>query len=284
MAIALQLTAHPCSRLEDPYSKFDNRSFLKKIYHLVISLFREIFHIIYMSFLRIISPSSYSYKSQNSKGLFVLVHGLLDHACSWKSQIKLLKKHSNIDIFVPRVHLLGNCSLEQAAKPILPHILEYTKSHPKKPICLLGFSNGSRIVTWLETKLRKKTSSSAVKVSTIAGVHFGSSVITRMNKIGLSKWMFSPAIRKELAYASRKSQLLIQKVLEPLSPQVAKRDYEFYATTEDILVPNTDSSLPILGKGEKFHLIHGYGHTTIVEAVAKQQIASCIKWITLNAS
>ncbi len=270
---------------EMPYREYDRRTPLEKLYDFAISLFRELLfigtipHLSYLSAFLLKHPIRKINWNKESRALFVLVHGLRGHPSIWKSHLSQLKTHRQIDVFVPFVPSQGDCSLEDAATPILPNIIAYTKTHPQSPICLLGVSNGSRIVTWLETELREHAPATPVKISTIAGVHFGSSVITLLDQFGVGKFLFHPAILQELAYGSQKAKELIERVQKPLSQEVAPRDYEFYTATEDLCVPNKNSSLPVLNRGERFHVIHGHGHNSIVTAIAKEQIDSCITWI-----
>jgi hypothetical protein len=116
-------------------------------------------------------------------------------------------------------------------------------------------------------------------VSTIAGVHLGSRRMNLLEKLGLAKWFYPDPLRKELKYGSDKARELLSQLSLPLPVGCAERKYEFYGTLEDISVPDLDSSLPILHKGEHRYLIHAYGHGSIVMAVAKQQITSCLYWI-----
>lgn len=276
----------PFLRSEKLYREYDHRNPLKKIYDFAMSLFRELLFISSIPYLDYLlaflfnHPIKKIHWSRKSESLFVLVHGLRSHPSVWESHISQLKTYPNIDVFAPFVPLQGNCSLEEAATPILPNIIDYAKAHPGNPICLLGVSNGSRIVTWLETELREKAPTTPVKVSTIAGVHFGSSVITLLEQFGVGKFLFHPAILKELAYGSQKARELISRVQKPLPPEVAGREYEFYATTEDLHVPNLDSSLPTLNRGEHHHLINGFGHNSIVAEIAIPQIDDCLEWIS----
>ncbi len=269
------------------YNHYNHKSCLKKICDIVASLFRDLLFVLMIPYLRCSSCALYESCSKptwsrQSAGLVVLVHGLNGHPSIWKTHIKELKKHPNIDLYVPFVHLAGNCSLTAASSPIQNKIADYIRRNPLKPICLIGFSNGSRIVTSIERNLRDIAPETTVKVSTIAGVHFGSTLINRISNTRVVKNFLHPSVRLELAYRSKTSQELLQRVRQPLPSTVSKRDYEFYASTNDLAVPNIDSSLPYLNLGERFHVVHGYGHKSIVSAVAKQQLHSCIKWIKAN--
>lgn len=217
--------------------------------------------------------------SPENQGLCVLLHGLRSHPAAWHPQVSLLRKESGVEVLVPCVPRKGMCSLEEAAQPILPIILDYARKNPQKAIFIGGISNGSRLATWLETQLRKEAPSTPVKVSTIAGIHFGSSRMQLLEWLGIASCFYPRSLRDELHFGSQKAKELLQAVLAPLPERVAPRDYEFYATTADLSVPDLGSSLPRLNKGEKIHILHGHSHDSIVAAVANQQIASCLQWM-----
>ena len=214
----------------------------------------------------------------NSKGLYVLIHGLNGQPSIWNGHIAELEKMHHTDLFVPCVPHKGNCSLEEAAIPILNQLLDFIQQHPDKPICLIGVSNGARLALWLEVQLRKKASHTAIKISNIAGVHLGSSRMNFVASYRCTRWWFryKPQTLEELAFNSPKAKQLINAVREPFE---GTRDYEFFASTEDFHIPETDSSLPNLDKGEKHHLISGYAHSGIVGGVKKRQLESCHEWM-----
>lgn len=218
--------------------------------------------------------------THESRGLCVLLHGLRSHPVAWHSQVSLLQKEPRVDFFVPFVLKKGMCSLEEAAQAILPTILDYARKNPKRPICILGHSNGSRLAMWLEINLRRNAPTTPVKVSTIAGVHFGSSRMQLLKQVGIAACFYPDVLRDELSFGSNTAKQLLGEVLAPLPERVAPRDYEFYATPTDVSVPDLGSSLPRLKKGERIHILHGHSHDSIVGAVAKQQIESCLRWIS----
>lgn len=259
----------------------DNRGCLEKVCHKIMSILREI-GFLFITIYRRCLPASYTYDrpeewNSETKALCVLIHGLYDWPCTWNPQLEQLNNQEKIDTFVPSVTAEGNCSLEEAADPILPTILDYAKKNPGKPICLMGASNGSRIATYLETQMRTKAPTTPIRVSTIAGIHFGSSTMNHLN--GPAKCFLKPEPREEFSYGSEKAKELLKRVREPLADGVAERAYEFYASPDDAIIPDLDSSLPFLGKGEIYHIVPGQGHCSLFGAVAEEQIATCIKWI-----
>ena len=150
----------------------------------------------------------------------------------------LLKEQQQIDIFAPVVPDRGMCSLKSASKPIFEHLRRYAKAHPEKPICIMGVSNGSRIATKLEVKLQKHAPTTPVRVSTIAGVHYGSSRMGLVKALGIAKWMYPKELMMELSYGSECATRLLNRVKAPLPGGCFARSYEFFATTEDQSVPD----------------------------------------------
>ena len=261
---------------------YDRRSTLKRVVDFIISVFKQIRYSLTVLYHRFHSkPQLCGQKiewKKESEGLFVLLHGLRNDPAAWFSQRALLKQHDNIDVFAPLVPKRGMCSLEEAASPILPSLLDYAQQHPNTPIVLIGVSNGSRIATWLEVQMRAKEPQTPIKVSTIAGVHLGSSRMDLLNKLGLDKFFYPKVLGVELKYKSEPATKLLDQVKAPLPPNCAPRSYEFYGTLDDFAVPNLDSSLPTLNKGEELIALAQESHDSIVTAVAKRQIDSCIQW------
>lgn len=265
-------------------SRLDNRTLAEKVIDFALSIIRQIGHTLGLLFhlLFISKPQDVNRAikaKENSRGLVVLVHGLISTPSTWFHQLKLLEQHEEIDVFAPVVPKRGVCALRDAAEPILSSILSYIDTYPEKPISLLGVSNGSRIATWLEVQLRERAPRTPVMVSTIAGVHLGSSKVDLLEKLGIGNWILNPTVIEELKYQSKTAQNLLNQVAAPLPTNCAAREYEFYATLDDTFVPNLDSSLPTIYKNERTYLLHGESHESIVGAVAKVQIDSCFRWI-----
>lgn len=271
----------------------DHRTCLQKIVDQIFSWLREInYSCLYLS--QIIAdhfkpkfdlPTSEKSWKKESKGLYVLIHGLNSHPSLWQKHIQLLNDHTEKDLFVPYVPFKGNCTLECAAEPLLNVIKNYIKQHPTKPICLIGTSNGGRICTWLETKLRFFSPTTPIKVSTIAAVHFGTSrmnIVKTLHKITGLTLGFHPSIISDLSFGSKKAQEILKEVLRP-APLGIIRQFEFFASTEDTQVPELGSSIPKLGNQFKaiHHVVHGYNHGGIVFGVAHKQLQSCHDWMEM---
>lgn len=268
----------------------DQRTFLKKSMDRSLSIVREVSYACRNfrgRFVDYFNPSFDGTEADKawkveSKGLYVLVHGLNGHPVIWQSHIDQLKNDQEIDLFVPYVPMKGNGPFEEIASPILNTIQDYTSKYPTKPICLIGVSNGGRICTWLETRLRSSAPSTPVRVSTIAAVHFGSS---RMDLVNLChQWTnlslgYHPAVVKDLCFGSEKAKEILNEVAKPLSEGTV-RAFECFASTEDSQVPELFSSLLKLESHEVVeHIVHGYDHNGIVSGVSDDQIKSCNAWM-----
>lgn len=271
--------------------KHDNVSILQKIKHWIQSLFNELLYAIHfipnrLGFHRFkyhAHEESVTWKT-HSQGLYVLVHGLKGHPSIWDAHLtKLQEDEPHMDVFVPHVYKKGCCTLEEAATPILNQILTYIKQHPGKRVCLLGVSNGSRITTWLEKELRKEAQGTAVKVSTIAGVHFGSAWVNHLEKYGVAPLILCPESRQELAFGSDKARTLLEEILQPC-PEDMEREYDFFATTEDFIVPHLNSALPHLNGKYQHYVVHGYGHNSIVQGVCEKQLELCQTWMNVGTA
>lgn len=81
-----------------------------------------------------------------SSGLIVLVHGLSSSPHQWWSYKEHIEQGlPDWTLFAPQVKNGGNCALDDAAKPILEAIQLWSEHNPKRPIILIGASNGGRI-------------------------------------------------------------------------------------------------------------------------------------------
>jgi len=210
-----------------------------------------------------------------TEGLFVMMHGLMGHPSIWHNQITKLKETMpNCERFVPFVSKQGNCGLEEAGRPILNKIVEYTKANPGKPICLLGVSNGATLCHYIETELRKEVPGASVMVSSVAGVHYGSKKIDLANRIRLH----NPAIRKRLAFASAEAKKLLDAVKQPLGE--GKRKFVYFASLADSLATHVGTALPRIGHADTSHyVVDEEGHSSIVKRVMDAQLEQCSGWL-----
>jgi len=267
---------------KDLVAKYDQRGFPRRVSDLALSLFRQFQYWIALTYhrLTLTTPSQMQPTwEEHSRGLVVMLHGLHNFPVHWYKQLQLLENEKEIDAYAPAIKNRGACALNEAVASIFEIVLDYTRKHPGKPICLLGISNGARLTTWIETKLRKEARFTPVKVSNISGAHFGSSLLSLGNRLGISPLLVPKAVREELAYGSDCAKELLANAQRPLPWIHSSREYEYYATTEDKVIPDLTSTLPKIGEKTSYHVLHGHSHDSIVSAVAKDQIEACSQWI-----
>ncbi len=269
----------------------DRRSKICKIKDFICSIFREIAFMFSMipRFVSCCFFAKYDrcdkekvWKAE-SQGLYVLVHGLKSHPAVWdEHRDKILREQPNHDLFIPYVPHNGNCSVEDATNPILEKVVDYAKKFPNNPICLLGTSNGGRIVHKLDNQLRALAPASRVMVSTIAGVHFGSTKMTAIHNSSFLKffWGIRKTLSEELSFGSQKAREILDAMQQPLQ-EGTKRKYAFYGTTEDSLAIPLNTVFPKVGvdKEVSYLLVYGYGHCSLISRVCEDQLDRAKEWM-----
>jgi hypothetical protein len=216
--------------------------------------------------------TEYHWKSGN-QGLYLLIHGVNGHPSIWDRHLARLRNlEPKAEIRAVHVPLKGNCSLARATEPLLEMVLNYISAHPGNPVCFIGVSNGTRIVSRLAA-LAGKTGS-PIKVSTIAGPLFGSRLMDIADRLHVAQLIYDPEFIKEVKYGSACAKDLIDTMKE--SPEGT---YEFYATMDDSHIVPWVSGLPYLNRQEKVTVVSGYSHNGIVDAVREEQLQSCMSWM-----
>ncbi len=217
-------------------------------------------------------------KNIDNKGLIVFIHGLNSNPDTgrllYKKEIEQ-QTGNEFEIWVPTIPKRGNCSLEEAAKPVLEMVKKYIETNPGKPVQLIGHSNGGRIAAYVETHLRDKDVN--MRITGIAGVFFGSDLITLYKSTGTAYLFLARSILRDLQTGSEQSKKMIEDMRKEIT--IGSREYTFYATVNDIAIPNFTSSLPNIGQNEECHLLSGCGHNDIKEVVCKQEIEKVIDYL-----
>lgn len=257
-------------------SPVDKRSSCRRVVDTIKAIFKEFFcgfRGIYKAIFPGIEIPVTLTSKPTSKGLFVLAHGLMADPTIFDKHVRLIGKE--YDVWAPKVKAKGVCPLAEATDPIYEQLKEYIQKNPGKKICLVGYSNGGRIVSEMESRLRSDFPKTPVRVTTIAGVHMGAPVqrLVRWWKIDRC---ISPTLSEEMAYESKKSKEVFGKMKEPC-PEGVQRSYEFYGSLDDLVVPPA-SSMPTMGKGEVHRAVTGVGHCAIIQEVAAEQVASAKEW------
>lgn len=201
-----------------------------------------------------------------SDGLFFFVHGYGGRPQRWSDYLlDAQRKAPGAHHLVPHVPHRGNCPLETSGKPLLEVVQNYVNKHPGKPLYLFGFSNGTRLVTYIEAHLQLPPGSS-LNVVSIAGIHSGSRVVTNMQRVARAAGMHSELIT-QLSYHSVTSQELL--ALRETTAD-ARRDIQarhiFFASTEDEAIQPVSTALPGIAKA-LHRIVHGHAHGSIMAAV-----------------
>lgn len=246
---------------------FERRSFVRKAIDRTFMFSRECRETIKTAlFKRGIRSRNYFFNLQdepvykaNSSGLWVMIHGLNGHPGQWAEYAdQVVKDLPQADLLVPFVYKLGNCSVKEAADPIVEKIKNYILQHPQKPIALLGVSNGARIVSYIELALRDQPT--PITVTTVAGAHLGSMMMDVAKRLRV----FQANLREELSFASGTTVNQVRKSQEPLLGDVV-REMTMIMTTEETLIQPFISELAVFGQGEKHAFVHGEGHNSVVQ-------------------
>lgn len=218
-------------------------------------------------------------RSNKSQGLNLCIHGLNGSPLHWTRYSKQLKKeHPEMDTVVPNVALKGNCPIEIAAEPLLAIIEDYLKKHPGNPVNIIGTSNGGRIAAYIESRLNPSLiQGSSLTITSIAGVHYGTTVIDKLKNMGLLRFAkLNAQLAKDFEWGSKTAQNLHNDWRE--KQFVWKQEncnvrHLFCASTEDEQVQSIAASLPlpptdVLDNNNFVYsqkIYHGESHTSIVE-------------------
>ncbi len=277
----LPLSAAPVSPSK-PFIAFkETRSLLQRIWHVVHAIFQFIGYYLYKAvsvFFKItfnahpafIRPEEkdnqeFEYRKEllpwnkneeTSKGLFLFVHGYNASPEKWTSYLDEYQiKKPGCHYLAPHVPLKGDCSAETAAKPLLELVQDYTDKYPANPLYLFGFSNGARLITYIEGHL-VRSGGASLKVVSIAGPHHGTPMVDIAKKIV----KLTPVIHQELRFKSPTSQSLLQTARRAsLCPKPIR--HFFYASTEDEIIP-IESAMPERD-GAIYRFVHGWPHRQI---------------------
>lgn len=285
----------------------DNRSILQKIVAAVKAAFNHITVLavkmkrrISKKFQSIQSPSpilnhetnTYTYppellpwqKDKESKGLFLTIHGLRGSTTDWeKYENDFKQQYPNSHHFNPNVALEGNCSLENAARPLLVAVEDYLKKFPGSPVTIIGTSNGGRIAAFIESHLSPELlGNSKLVVVSVAGVHYGTEVIDRLDNLGiLSLANLNSTLAAEFHWGSdtAKDNLKLWQDKQIEWKKHGKNvSHLFIATTEDEQVRSQSASLPLapVDTTNVKHVVYNeQSHISIVDAAHSK----VVKWV-----
>lgn len=273
-------TSDPSSLLYHPK---DERSTIEKLWQKSFALLQEFGPMAYTAYHRCLewktlnpayadlSEELPEWKEESSH-LYVLIHGLGGHPSAWNGYMKDIEENNpQADLLVPHVSKRGNCSLEEAAEPILKAIQDYAKTFPKNPVILIGTSNGGRIAAHLSSLLQKEVE--RLKVCSIAGVFFGTEVIDLLNKFSwISQLFYCKDILEDLSFGSEQAQKMLEDLKE------TTHSFHFWATHDDTRVLPVSSCLPKIEQAE-YQVLTSVDHTRIVDHVREEVLQVCQNWL-----
>lgn len=216
--------------------------------------------------------------SPTSQGLYVIIHGLKGHPMSLGYPISnaIHAAELNYDVIVPKVPRGGNCSLNEAADPILALTENYVRHHAGKPIHIIAASNGCRIASYIETRLRN--ADVHIRITAIVGAYGGSRWVNRLAPL-LSRTVLDPVIVEDLCLNSNTNSQLQADMLETVSQ--GSRTYEFYATANDWYIPNIDDCFPsVIADTVIYHpLKEGYDHVSLGYYMYPEILKNSLEWM-----
>jgi triacylglycerol esterase/lipase EstA (alpha/beta hydrolase family) len=216
--------------------------------------------------------------STDKEGLIVYIHGLGSNPKIGRYVYgKEIQKQApnRYNIWVPDVVKKGNCSLEEAANPILAVVRKYIEDNPGKPVQLIGHSNGGRIAAYIETHTRDMNVN--MRVTGIAGVFKGTDAVAIGKILGLATLFLSSTLTDELQTNSPLSKELIRDMRQKI--ENGSRTYTFYATVDDIAIPNYYSCIPKIDQNEEYVVKKGCSHNSIQHAVLQEEIKKVIDFM-----
>jgi len=220
----------------------------------------------------------------NSEGLHVLIHGLNGHPSIWDGHLSTLQRESpQMDTFVPFVPLKGQCTLKEAADPILEKIKTFIEQNRGKPVILSGVSNGGRIAAFIEYQLRTLYPDTPIMINAIAAPMYGTQSPSETSFAQKKFQNYSVHIQRSLAFGSLESKQLLANMNESLNRDV-KRKFVFFGSRNDWHVTHLGSTIPKVIHACEHHITQGYMHSGIVEGVKRQHLAIAARWIRENDS
>ena len=202
-------------------------------------------------------------ENKDSEKLALFIHGLNSSPLSFSLYLEELKKRSHTtSYFIPYVHQKGYSKLSEAADPILDVAQTYAHLYPKNPIFLIGHSNGARIASYIEKRLKANN----IHLLSIAGPHGGSIRFKVIKALRLSSFFHLPEeITQELSYLSSfATDSLIEWQTQANNIEDRKISRLFFATADDWRVFPSKTCFPKL-PNSSYYLISKASHVTILE-------------------
>ncbi len=211
----------------------------------------------------------------SEKKLIVCLHGLNSSPLQFKHILEGIHRRApeERNVYIPHIRDKGNAPLDDMVDPVFEKIEKWAQAGGEKELVLVGISNGGRIARAIEARLRTsdcKRNLSSLRFVSIVGACKGSTLSNLAHRLHLSRLM-SPNIAAEMPTDSKRFAQLNQDLAKAPDYYDCRRDYTFFASPHDWMVPNYDSTLmdvtPFLAR---YAIIPGHGHNSIPYAKADE--------------
>ncbi len=179
--------------------------------------------------------------STSNLGLIVYIHGLngtyktignqIDKIIRNRENIENKENKENIEILLSELDQ-NNFKAEELSDKLSEVILDYINLNPGKKIVLISMSNGCRIASMIECKLRNVDVN--IRLFCFCGAYNGTILINSFQEPFkfLNLHNFVDELSKDLDVNKK----LIEKVKSKLS--IGSRFYDFYVVGGDVCIPN----------------------------------------------
>lgn len=248
---------------------YNNINFIKNISPLIFKNDDNI--------IDVLKNNNYNFKNNHNKGLYVIIHELLSYTFMLGQVISEAIKEKNLkyDVIIPKVPFKGNCSLSDASMPIYRLIVNYISNNPNKPIHIIASSNGCRIASFIETKLRNINVN--IRITSIVGAYGGSRIVEKNSQI-LSLILHQNII-EDMKLNSKINNELKKNMMNPITK--GTRYYEFYGTANDWIIPNIDDCFPQVNATKVIYhkLAEGIGHVSLGFYRHEEILNNSIEWM-----
>jgi hypothetical protein len=217
---------------------------------------------------------------EKSEGLYLIIHGLKSNPYVFGTIITdTIKKNLNTkkyDMLIPKIPFGGNCSLSDASAPIYDLVTEYINKYPKKPIHMIGSSNGCRICSYVETKLRNIDVD--IRITALSGAYNGSNIAENYSNI--LSLVLCDSLITEMKLNSKVNNKLRKKMMSPITK--GSRHYEFYVSEIDLIIPNNYDCFPDVNANTKIYhkLVKNTGHVNLAYFKHEKILDDSIEWMS----
>lgn len=217
-----------------------------------------------------------------SSGLAVFIHGMNHSPGQFHEYCEEIRKvNKQVTILAPRVKNRGQCAVEEAAQEIFAQISQWRKNNQKKPIVLVGISNGGRLAALLGDKL--VDSGHPVKVVCIAAPLYGTTMLNpsfsaRILAVWqrIAKLLYHEKVVEELSYNSPKAIEIIGRMQNAAKKGVS---FDFYSSLSNTVRP-VSSSYPSGVQNSRHFLLKYAGHDSILREIKEKVVSDTITFIS----